>query len=348
VCLIRLVAKGLLLILYQPYLQWWSSMPFDAKNLWELSLRKLKEGTQEVVTSIHRLLATASLEAVPAFITSWITLPTAIYCTMNHVRVDDPNLLLTRTEKHVLPAFLKAMINRCQGAEFAGILINECITERASSQTKDSMHANMGRRSSHSRGREGTASVAQKSALTSSTRAEATRLSRVVRNIDSGFANDVSDKIVKVRNSESPQTVHHIVEESPGAVHSAATNAMTETVEGDGSESPRALVKYRALYDGIKVLQSATIFTTSTPLNFTDILNKTAAAANKSAVKGARMASRTECRATILDSQERKGEEVEMDMEGDHDWEVVTSIVKEWWLTQKKRHIVVNIVVEYT
>ncbi|KAI1625144.1 hypothetical protein EDD37DRAFT_379064 [Exophiala viscosa] len=67
VCLVRLIASGLLLILYQPYLQWWSSVPFEAKNLWELSLRKLKEGTQQVVANVHQLLAIASLEAVPAF-----------------------------------------------------------------------------------------------------------------------------------------------------------------------------------------------------------------------------------------------------------------------------------------
>ncbi|KIW32896.1 uncharacterized protein PV07_04409 [Cladophialophora immunda] len=88
VCLIRLISKyvllhanifrqftfankhsGLLLILYQPYLQWWSSAPFEAKNLWELSLRKLKEGTQQVVSSVRQLIttSTAPLETVPAF-----------------------------------------------------------------------------------------------------------------------------------------------------------------------------------------------------------------------------------------------------------------------------------------
>jgi hypothetical protein len=42
-------------------------MPAEAKSLWELSLRTLKEATQDVVLSAGQLVATAQLEAVPAF-----------------------------------------------------------------------------------------------------------------------------------------------------------------------------------------------------------------------------------------------------------------------------------------
>jgi len=321
-------------------------MPFEAKNLWQLSLRKLKEGTQEVVASVHQLVATASLEAVPAFITSWITLPTAIYCTLNHVKVDSPSLLLTRTERHMLPALLKSMTIRCQGAEFACILINESIEERSSDQTQNSTLPDIGRLPQE-RGRAASASVAEMPARASSTRVEAILLSRVVRSIDSGLANDVCDKIVKVRKSESHPSVNIVVEE-PVKAAQPATKPVPDAADGASTESPRALIKYMAVYNKVKVLQSAAMFTASTPFNFTDVLNKTAAAANKVAVRQGRLASQTECQATILDSQERKGFEVKMDIEGDHDWDAVTSIVREWWLTQKKRHIIVNVVVQYT
>lgn len=155
-------------------------------------------------------------------------------------------------------------------------------------------------------------------------------------------------KIDKVRNSTSPQSVEQ-VEESVEVVH-PQPDPIPNTGVGvaDNMESPRALIKYIALYQEMRVLQSASIFTASSRFKFTAIMSKTATAANNFAVKRGQMVSQTECRATILDSEERKGHEVEIDIEGDQDWEAVASIVSEWWLTQKKRHIVVNLVVKYT
>jgi len=140
--------------------------------------------------------------------------------------------------------------------------------------------------------------------------------------------------------------VHNVVESVETSL--SATPPIPEFGEGDTTESPRALIKYMALYKEMRVLQSAAIFKASTRFEFTDILHKTATAANSFAAKRGQTASQAECRATILDSQERKGLEVEIDMEGADDWEAVASIVSEWWLTQKKRHIVVNLVVKYT
>ncbi|KAI1625145.1 hypothetical protein EDD37DRAFT_379083 [Exophiala viscosa] len=237
------------------------------------------------------------------------------------------------------------MSHRCQGAEFAGILINECIEERSSEPTEKSKLPDMGRPSQRW-GRKSSAFVGDETASVSSTKAEAILLSSVVRNIDSGLANDVSEKIDKVRNSTSPQTVNNVVE-SVEAPHSV-TPPVSDSGEGDTTELPRALIKYMAFYKEVRVLQSATMFSASTRFRFTDILHKTATAASNFAAKRGQTALQAECRATILDSQDRKGLEVEIDMEGADDWETVASIVSEWWLTQKKRHIVVNLVARYT
>lgn len=123
---------------------------------------------------------------------------------------------------------------------------------------------------------------------------------------------------------------------------------LSPVIEEDGrAGSPRAIIKYKALYNGSKVFQSAAIFATTTPFSFAEMLEKTAVVANRSALKDGRAASQIECRATIMDTQDGEGSEVELDIESDQDWEVISSIVTEWWTTQQKRHIVINVDVQY-
>lgn len=123
---------------------------------------------------------------------------------------------------------------------------------------------------------------------------------------------------------------------------------LSEVVGDESVASARAIIKYKALYNGIRVFQSAAIFAGTTPFNFTDMMDKTAIAVNKSAMKDGKVASLIECHATIVDSRDREGSEVELDVEDDQDWEVISSIVKEWWTTQRKRHIVINVDVKYS
>lgn len=123
---------------------------------------------------------------------------------MNHIKVDSPRLELKKSERHLLPALLKSMVSRCQGAEFACILINECIEEPHSEQTQ-SVTAHSSRRSSQLEGSEEGTTPSETPIRNSSTRAEAILLSRVVRSIDSGLANDINDKVSQYTQTATGQ-----------------------------------------------------------------------------------------------------------------------------------------------
>jgi hypothetical protein len=127
--------------------------------------------------------------------TSWITLPTAIYCTLNHVKVDSPNFVLSRGEKHVLPALLKAMMTRFQGAELACILIKECTEESSPEQIEDSRFNEVNRPARQGWDQASGFPASGIPVGASSIKAESMLLSRVVKSINSGLANDVSDKV---------------------------------------------------------------------------------------------------------------------------------------------------------
>ena len=123
--------------------------------------------------------------------TSWIVLPTAVYCISNHVRMRNADQQSTANEKHSLPALLNSMASRCQGAEFARILINESIRCGPVPQNAPQQRPQMveGR----SVNGQGVQEPAREPASPQWT--EASLLSRVTRVIDSGLANDVSDKV---------------------------------------------------------------------------------------------------------------------------------------------------------
>ena len=86
------------------------------------------------------------------------------------------------------------------------------------------------------------------------------------------------------------------------------------------------------------------MFNLSSRFSFADLVKKASAAATQVAYRQGTTLATTACQANIVDSQESQTDQaVEMDIVETQDWDVVSSIVKEWWSTQKKRHIVINI-----
>ncbi|KAF4630029.1 hypothetical protein G7Y89_g8117 [Cudoniella acicularis] len=141
VSILRIVCNSLVAVLYQPYLHLsWIDYPSGSQDKID-PLQRMKEGSQEVESSVIGLISNKKSDALPNWLVSWVMLPVAVYYVNQHAKLNPS------PDKVLLP-FLNRFMRRTTGAQVLFLILTMATKEylQRLNDSKKADAAKLGRR----------------------------------------------------------------------------------------------------------------------------------------------------------------------------------------------------------